>query len=51
MKPILDMIGTDYVIMEMVERTYGTTGIEWMEEYITAETPVLTRPGDYPDVD
>ena len=49
MKPILDMIGADYVILEMVERTYGTTDIDKMEKQFLAKAPVLELPEDYPE--
>ena len=48
MRPVLDMIGADYVVLEMVERTYGTTNIELMAEEFLAGVPVLTRPEGYP---
>ena len=50
MRPILDMIGADYVVLEMVERTYGTTNIEFMAEEFAADVPVLIPPEDYPSV-
>ena len=49
MKPVLDMIGADYVVLEMVERTYGTTNIQTMAEEFAAETPVLTPADSYPE--
>ena len=49
MKPVLEMIGPDLVVLEMVERTYGMVNMDKMAEEFAAETPVLTRPEDYPD--
>jgi len=48
MKPILDMIGVDYVVLEMVERTWGTTNLHLMAEEFAAEAPALIRPEGYP---
>ena len=48
MRPVLDMIGPDYVVLEMVERTYGTTGIETMADEFAGEVPVLASPDIYP---
>ena len=48
MRPILDMIGADYVVLEMVERTYGMTNIDLMAEEFAADVPVLILPEDYP---
>lgn len=51
MRPILDMIGADYVLLEMVERTYGTTNIDLMADEFAADVPVLTRPDGYPEAE
>ena len=48
MRPVLDMIGADYVVLEMVERTYGTTNIDTMAEEFAGDAPVLERPEGYP---
>ena len=50
MKPVLDMIGADYVVLEMVERTYGSTNMNTMADEFAADAPTLTRPADYPEI-
>ena len=44
MKPILDMIGVDFVILENVERAYDGSNYLLMADQFAAETPVLTAP-------
>jgi hypothetical protein len=45
MKPVLDMIGADYVVLEMVERAFDGDNFLLMADEFAAETPVLTAPG------
>ena len=44
MKPILDMIGADFVILEIVERAYDGSNFLLMADQFATETPVLTAP-------
>ncbi|MCL2111210.1 MAG: hypothetical protein FWH32_02945 [Clostridiales bacterium] len=48
MRPILDMIGADFVVLEMVERMYIWSKFYTMEDEFLAEAPVLTMPEVYP---
>ena len=49
MRPILDMMGADYIVIEMVERMYLPQKFHGMIEQFEADVPVLPRPEIYFD--